>query len=134
MDHFGGLDVSSSRTQASALWMTSGRIVMEVKVASEPAAYSKVLGSPPPTASSGYGLESMGRYRNGFSKWACGSSRFAKWSVSRRGTCRSVLERSQINKTDRNDARGIAQMMRVGGFTVRCVARRRSAVKSYGCF
>ena len=31
----------------------------------------------------------------------------------RRGTCRAVLK-AQINKTDRNDARGIAQMMRVG--------------------
>ena len=31
----------------------------------------------------------------------------------RRGTCERYL-RAQINKTDRNDARGIAQMMRVG--------------------
>jgi hypothetical protein len=37
--------------------------------------------------------------------------------------------KAQINKTDRNDARGIAQMMRAGlyrpvhvrGFTVRCM-------------
>jgi hypothetical protein len=28
--------------------------------------------------------------------------------------------KAQINKTDRNDARGIAQMIRVG-FTVRCM-------------
>ena len=33
--------------------------------------------------------------------------------MSRRGTCQAVLK-AQINKTDRNDARGIAQMMRVG--------------------
>ena len=31
----------------------------------------------------------------------------------RRGTCSAVLK-AQINKTDRNDARGIAQMMRAG--------------------
>ena len=29
--------------------------------------------------------------------------------------------KAQINKTDRNDARGIAQMMRGLGFTVRCM-------------
>ena len=33
---------------------------------------------------------------------------------------RAVLQ-AQINKTDRNDARGMAQMMRVRAFIVRCM-------------
>ena len=33
---------------------------------------------------------------------------------------RAVLK-AQINKTDRNDARGMAQMIAGGGFTARCM-------------
>src|SRR6266436_3730361 len=64
MDHFAGLDVSVKETSICIVDDT-GRIVREVKVASEPEALLAVL-------------------------------------------------KTQINKTDRNDARGIAQMMRVG--------------------
>ena len=45
MDHFGGLDVSVKETSISIVDDT-GRIVKEVKVASEPAALLKVLGNP----------------------------------------------------------------------------------------
>jgi predicted NBD/HSP70 family sugar kinase len=51
MDHFGGLDVSVKETSICIVDDT-GRIVKEVKVASEPAALLKVLGTPT-TASSG---------------------------------------------------------------------------------
>jgi hypothetical protein len=45
MDHFGGLDVSVKETSICIVDDT-GRIVKEVKVASEPAALQKVLGNP----------------------------------------------------------------------------------------
>ena len=45
MDHFGGLDVSVKETSICIVDDT-GRIVKEVKVASEPAALPKVLGNP----------------------------------------------------------------------------------------
>jgi transposase len=45
MDHFGGLDVSVKKTSICILDDT-GRIVREVKVASEPEALLKALGNP----------------------------------------------------------------------------------------
>jgi transposase len=45
MDHFGGLDVSVKETSICIVDDT-GRIVKEVKVASEPEALLKVLGNP----------------------------------------------------------------------------------------
>jgi hypothetical protein len=39
--------------------------------------------------------------------------------------------KAQINKTDRNDARGIARMMRVGIYA-RCMSRRYAA-RNCGC-
>ena len=45
MDHFGGLDVSVKETSICIVDDT-GRIVKEVKVASEPEALLKVLGKP----------------------------------------------------------------------------------------
>ena len=67
MDHFGGLDVSVKETSICIVDDT-GRIVKEVKVASEPAALLKVLGTPP-TASSGSDWK-PGRYRNGYSAFS----------------------------------------------------------------
>jgi hypothetical protein len=64
MDHFGGLDVSVKETSICIVDDT-GRIVKEVKVASEPAALLKVLGNPT-TASSGSDWK-PGRCRNGYS-------------------------------------------------------------------
>ena len=45
MDHFGGLDVSVEETSIRIVDDT-GRIVKEVKVASEPEALLKVMGNP----------------------------------------------------------------------------------------
>ena len=64
MDHFGGLDVSVKETSICIVDDT-GRIVKEVKVASEPAALLKVLGNPP-TASNGSDWK-PDRCRSGFS-------------------------------------------------------------------
>ena len=72
MDHFAGLDVSVKETNVCIL-DDAGKIVKEVKVASEPQALLKVLGNPTYRFKR-IGLEA-GRYRNGFSvglrKQAC---------------------------------------------------------------
>ena len=64
MDHFAGLDVSVKETSVCIL-DDVGKILKEVKVASEPQALLKVLGNPP-TASSGSDWK-PGRWRNGSS-------------------------------------------------------------------
>ena len=83
MSHSAGLDVSVKETSICIVDDT-GRIMKEVKVASEPQALLKVLGNPTYRFKR-IGLE-LGRYRNGFSvglrKQAC------PWLVSRRGICR----------------------------------------------
>src|SRR4030095_5489590 len=62
MDHFGGLDVSVKETSICIVDDT-GRIVKEVKVASEPAALLKVLGN------STYLFKRMGLEAGPLSQW-----------------------------------------------------------------
>ena len=83
MDHFAGLDVSVNETSICIVDDT-GRIVREVKAASEPEALLAVLKNP------AYHFKRIdwkpGRCRNGFS--ALSPKQSYRWSVSRRGTCR----------------------------------------------
>ena len=64
MDHFVGLDVLVKETSVCIVDAT-GKIVREVRVASEPEALLAVLAAPP-TTSNGLGLK-LGRCRNGCS-------------------------------------------------------------------
>jgi transposase len=100
MDHFAGLDVSVKETSVCILDDT-GKTVKEVKVGSEPQALLKVLGNPT------YRFKRIGLEVGPLSQWL-----FSALCVETRHM-QAVLK-AQINKTDRNDARGIAQMMRVG--------------------
>src|SRR5467141_4016193 len=108
MDHFGGLDVSVKETSICIVDDT-GRIVKEVKVASEPAALLKVLGNPT------YRFKRIGLEAGPLSQWLFSTLAEAELPVICVETrhMQAVLK-AQINKTDRNDARGIAQMIRVG--------------------
>src|SRR4029450_10292493 len=108
MDHFGGLDVSVKETSICIVDDT-GRIVKEVKVASEPAALLKVLGN------STYRFKRIGLEAGPLSQWLFSALAEAELPVICVETrhMQAVLK-AQINKTDRNDARGIAQMMRAG--------------------
>ena len=107
MDHFAGLDVSVKQTSICIVDDT-GRIVREVKVASEPQALLKVLGKA-------YRFKRIGLEAGPLSQWLYNALAEAGLPVICVETrhMRAVLK-AQINKTDRNDARGIAQMMRVG--------------------
>ena len=86
-----------------------GKIVREVKVASEPEALLKVLRSP------SHQFKRVGLEAGPLSQWLFGALAEAGLPVICVETrhMRAVLK-AQINKTDRNDARGMAQMMRVG--------------------
>jgi transposase len=108
MDHFAGLDVSVKETSVCIVDDT-GKIVREVKVASEPEALLKVLRSP------SHQFKRVGLEAGPLSQWLYSALAEAGLSVICVETrhMRAVLK-AQINKTDRNDARGMAQMMRVG--------------------
>src|SRR3984885_15488379 len=108
MDHFAGLDVSVKDTNVCIVDDT-GRIVREVKVASEPEALLPVLTNP------AYHFKRIGLEAGSLSQWLFSALAEAGLPVICVETrhMRAVLK-AQINKTDRNDARGIAQMMRVG--------------------
>ena len=108
MDYFAGLDVSVKDTSVCIVDGT-GKIVREVKVASEPDALLRVLRAP------AYHFKRIGLEAGPLSQWlfsALGEANLPVICVETRHM-RAVLK-AQINKTDRNDARGIAQMMRVG--------------------
>jgi transposase len=108
MEHFAGLDVSVNETSICIV-DDAGRIVREAKVASEPDALLQVLKNP------SYSFKRIGLEAGPLSQWlysALGEAHLPVICVETRHM-RAVLK-AQINKTDRNDARGIAQMMRAG--------------------
>jgi transposase len=108
MDHFAGLDVSVKETSLCIV-DDAGRIVREVKVASEPEALLQVLKTP------ACDFKRIGLEAGPLSQWLFSALAEAGLPVICVETrhMRAVLK-AQINKTDRNDARGMAQMMRVG--------------------
>ena len=108
MEHFAGLDVSVKETSVCIVDDT-GRIVREVKVVSEPGALLQVLENPI------YRFKRIGLEAGPLSQWLFSGLAEAELPVVCVETrhMQAVLK-AQINKTDRNDARGIAQMMRVG--------------------
>ncbi len=106
MDHFAGLDVSVKET---SVCIDTGKIVREVKVASEPEALLAVLKNP------AYHFKRIGLEAGPLSQWLFSALAEAELPVVCVETrhMQAVLK-AQIYKTDRKDARGIAQMMRVG--------------------
>ena len=108
MDYFAGLDVSVKETSVCIVDDT-GRIVREVKIASEPEALLPVL------TKSAYHFKQIGLEAGPLSQWLFSALAEAGLPVICVETrhMRAVLK-AQINKTDRNDARGMAQMMRAG--------------------
>src|SRR5271166_3333296 len=108
MDHFAGLDVSVKETSVCIVDDT-GKLVREVKVSSEPEALLAVLKTP------AYHFKRIGLEAGPLSQWLFSALAEAGLPVICVETrhMKAVLK-AQINKTDRNDARGIAQMMRAG--------------------
>jgi transposase len=108
MDYFAGLDVSVKETSVCIV-DDAGKIVREARVASEPEALLQVL------TNTIYRFKRVGLEAGPLSQWLYSVLAEAGLPVICVETrhMRAVLK-AQINKTDRNDARGIAQMMRVG--------------------
>src|SRR5690348_11640118 len=107
MDHFAGLDVSVKETSVCIVDDT-GKIVREVKVASEPEALLAVL-TDPAYHFKRIGLEAVPLPQCRYS--ALAEARLPVICVETRHM-RALLT-AQINKPARNDARGMAQMMRI---------------------
>ena len=108
MEYYAGLDVSVKETSVCVI-DGAGRMIREVKVATEPAAILAVL------IDDAFTIERIGLEAGPLSQWLysglvetglpviCVETRHMKAALS-----------AQVNKSDRNDARGIAHMMRVG--------------------
>ena len=110
MDHFAGLDVSVKETSVCIVDET-GRIVREARVASEPGALLAVLRNP------AYHFKRIGLEAGPLSQWLYAGMKPAGLPVELLET-RHVRTAFKIMpvKTDRKDARGIAQLMRLGWF------------------
>jgi len=108
MAYFVGLDVSVKETSVCIV-DDAGKIVREARVASEPEALLQVLTNNIDR------LARVGLEAGPLSQWLYSALAEAGLPVICVETrhMRAVLK-AQVNKTDRNDARGIAQMMRVG--------------------
>jgi transposase len=110
MDHYAGIDVSLECSSVCVV-DTSGKIVREDKVASEPDALIGWLGSL------GFELSRIGLEAGPLSQWLFAAMREAGLAVELLETrhVRKAFEAMPV-KSDRNDARGIAQLMRLGWF------------------
>jgi transposase len=110
MDYYAGIDVSLEYSSLCVV-DADGKIVREGKVASEPAALIAWLGSL------GYGLRRIGLEAGPLSQWLYAG-------LAQAGLAVELLETRHVRdafkampvKSDRNDARGIAQLMRLGWF------------------
>jgi transposase len=111
MVHFVGLDVSVKETSVCIV-DDAGAVILEEKVPTEPADIIALLTALGAT----YGR--IGIEAGPLSQWLVNALTAAALPVICVETrhMKALLTAQQINKTDRNDARGIAQMMRVGLF------------------
>ena len=110
MDHYAGIDVSLECSSVCVVDAT-GKIVREGKVASEPAALIAWFGSL------GFVLARIGLEAGPLSQWLYAG-------MTKAGLAVELLETRHVRdafsampvKSDRNDARGIAQLIRLGWF------------------
>src|SRR6202789_4084355 len=111
MTHFVGLDVSVKETSVCIV-DDAGKVVCERKVPTEPDDITVLL------TSVGGEYVRVGIEAGPLSQWLVDGLADAGLPVVCVETrhMKALLTAQQINKSDRNDARGIAQMMRVGLF------------------
>ena len=110
MDHYAGIDVSLEQSSVCVV-DASGKIIREARVASDPEALITWFGSL------GFGLARIGLEAGPFSQWLYAAMREAGLAVELLETrhVRDAFKAMPV-KSDRNDARGIAQLMRLGWF------------------
>jgi len=110
MEHYAGIDVSLEQSSVCVV-DAGGKYVREVKVASDPAALIDYFGSL------GFAVTRIGLEAGPLSQWLYAAMKEAGLAVE-------LLETRHVHdafkampvKSDRNDARGIAQLMRLGWF------------------
>ena len=110
MKHYAGLDVSVKETSV-CIMDEAGTVCREVKVPSHPQDLVRVLKDP------AWRIERIGLEAGPLSQWlfsGLAEAGLPAICIETRHT-KAVLK-AQVNKSDRNDARGIAQMMRVNLF------------------
>ena len=115
MEHYAGIDVSLESSSVCVVDAT-GRIVREAKIASEPEALVDWFHQL------GVGLARIGLEAGPLSQWLYAGMRDAGLAVELLETrhVRDAFKAMPV-KTDRKDARGIAQLMRLGWFrSVHC--------------
>ena len=110
MDHYAGIDVSLECSSVCVV-DASGKIAREGKVASEPEALMAYFGSLR------LAVVRVGLEAGPLSQWLYAAMKEAGLAVELLETrhVRKALETMPV-KSDRNDARGIAQLMRLGWF------------------
>jgi transposase len=110
MSHYAGIDVSLEYSSVCIV-DAGGKIVREDRVASDPAALIAWFGSL------GFGLTRIGLEAGPLSQWLYAAMRDAGLPVELLETrhVRDAFKAMPV-KSDRNDARGIAQLMRLGWF------------------
>ena len=110
MKHYAGLDVSLKETSVCILDET-GKICREIKVASHPEDLLRILQDP------AWHFERIGLEAGLLSQWLFNGLAQAGLPVVCIETRHTkAFLKAQVNKSDRSDARGIAQMMRVNLF------------------
>ena len=110
MDHFAGIDVSLEQSCVCVMDAT-GKLVREAKVASEPDALVRFF------SELGFPVARIGLEAGPLSQWLHAG-------LSEAGLATVLLETRHVKaalsamvvKTDRKDARGIAQLLRMGWF------------------
>jgi transposase len=110
MNHYAGIDVSLECSSVCVV-DASGKILREAKVTSEPEALIAWL------RSQGMSFERIGLEAGPLSQWLFAAMKAAGLAVELLETrhVRKAFEAMPV-KSDRNDARGIAQLMRLGWF------------------
>ena len=110
MEHYAGIDVSLESASVCVV-DASGRIVSEAKVASEPDVLIRWFGNL------GVEVSRIGLEAGPLSQWLYAGMREAALPVELLET-RHVRDafKAMLVKTDRKDARGIAQLIRLGWF------------------
>jgi transposase len=110
MEHYAGIDVSLEQSSLCVVDAT-GRVVREAKVASEPEALIGWF------RGLGLGVARVGLEAGPLSQWLYAAMRDAGLAVELLETrhVRDAFKAMPV-KTDRKDARGIAQLMRLGWF------------------
>jgi transposase len=110
MEHFAGIDVSLEQSSVCVMDAT-GKIVREAKVASEPEALVRFFGGL------GFPVVRIGLEAGPLSQWLhAGLSEAGLMTVLLETRHVKAALSAMVVKTDRKDARGIAQLLRMGWF------------------